>query len=174
VAPVAEVFFVCENKSGGGILMKCENDTLKDISAVIYAKRLLCEHTGRVNTPGIDKETFIYAATNDNRRLDFWVAYAWMPEDLSRVEFHMDKIGSVDFSMVELEQDSNTLANIRKPLHNIIEWGSITRIPELERFYNKLWEVERGLFNQSLEKARREEAEAEAEGSRKKKKKIHG
>ncbi|KAI4141715.1 MAG: hypothetical protein LQ341_003448 [Variospora aurantia] len=171
LAPVHEIFFVWENKSGGGILMKCENQALKDVSAVIYAKRQLYEHIGQANTPGIDKQTFVYAATNDNRRLDFWVAYAWIPEDLSRVEFHMEKIGSIDFSIDELERDPNTLANIRKPLHNIVEWGSVTKIPDLERFYNKLWEVERGVFDRSLEEAREEAAKADAEGSSKKKKK---
>lgn len=154
VAPVGDSFFVWENKSGGGILVKCENEALRDVSALIYAKRQLYEHMGRNNTPGIDKQTYIYAATNDNRKLDFWVAYAWLPEDLSRVEFHMDKIGSIDFSMDELKRDPNTLPDIRKPLHNIIEWGSIAKIPELQGFYNKLWEVERGVFNETLEKAR--------------------
>ncbi|KAL8904763.1 MAG: hypothetical protein Q9207_003057 [Kuettlingeria erythrocarpa] len=172
VAPIRDVFFVWENKSGGGILMKCENDAVRDVSAIIYAKRQLYEYLGRANEPGIDKQTFVYAATNDNRKLDIWVAYAWMPEDLSRVEFHMEKIGSIDFSMDELEQDPNTLANIRKPLHNIIEWGSIARIPELRRFYDELWEVERGVFNRALEKAREEEAREEAESSKKKKKKT--
>ncbi|KAL8918612.1 MAG: hypothetical protein Q9208_007256 [Pyrenodesmia sp. 3 TL-2023] len=173
IATIREVFFVWENKSGGGILMKCENEALRDVSAVIYAKRQLYEHIGRANQPGIDKQTYVYAATSDNRTLDFWVAYAWIPEDLSRVEFHMEKIQSINFSMDELERDPNTLANIRKPLHNIIEWGSIVRVPQLEQFYSKLWEVERGVFNRALEKAREEEAEeAEARGSKKEKKKT--
>lgn len=176
VAHIREVFFVWENKSGAGILMKCENQAIKDVSAVIYAKRQLHEYMGRANTPGIDKETFVYAATNDNRQLDIWVAYAWLPKDLSRVEFHMERIDSNDFSSIdELEQDPNTLANIRKPLHNIIEWGSIARIPKMNKFYSELWEVEREMFNKSLIKEREEEAkaEAEAEGSKKKKKKTH-
>lgn len=172
VAPLRDVFFIWENKSGAGILMKCENDALRDVSAVIYAKRQLYEYLGRVNESGIDKQTFVYAATNDNRKLDIWVAYAWMPEDLSRVEFHMEIIGSSGFSMNELKQDPTTLANIRKPLHNIIEWGSIARIPELKQFYGKLWEAEREVFNRELEKAREEEAREEAEGSKKKKKKT--
>ncbi|KAL8926626.1 MAG: hypothetical protein Q9172_001701 [Xanthocarpia lactea] len=176
VAPVRETFFVWENKSGGGILMNCENQALKAVSALIYAKSQLYEYIGRVNKSGIDQQTFVYAATNDSRRLDFWVAYAWMPEDLTRVEFHMEKIGSIDFSMGGPEPDPNTLANIRKPLHNIIEWGSITRIPELEQFYSKLWEVELAVFNRKLEEkeeeAREEEAIAEAEGSKKKKRKT--
>ncbi|KAL9018149.1 MAG: hypothetical protein Q9185_004556 [Variospora sp. 1 TL-2023] len=92
-------------------------------------------------------------------------------EYVLRFEFHMEKIGSIDFSIDELERDPNTLANIRKPLHNIVEWGSVTKIPDLERFYNKLWEVERGVFDRSREEAREEEAKADAEGSSKKKKK---
>ncbi len=172
VAPVRDVFFVWENKSGGGILMKCENDALKDVSAVIYAKRQLCEYLGRASKPGIDKQTFVYAATNDNRKLDIWVAYAWLPEDLTRVEFHMEKLVSIDFSMDELERDANTLANIRKPLHNIIEWGSIARIPELRQFYDKLWEVELRVFNRALEEAWEEEARQEAESNKRKKKKA--
>ncbi|KAL8912032.1 MAG: hypothetical protein Q9171_002885 [Xanthocarpia ochracea] len=175
-ASIREIFFVWENESGGGILINCENEVLKAVSALIYAKRQLYEYIGRANKSGIDQQTFVYAATNDNTTLYFWVAYAWMPDDLSRVEFHMERIGSIDFRMEGLKPDPNALANIRKPLHNIIEWGSIARIPELKQFYRKLWEIELAVFNRKLEEkeeeAREEEAKAEAEGSKKKKRKT--
>ncbi|KAL8958355.1 MAG: hypothetical protein Q9193_004572 [Seirophora villosa] len=172
VAHTRETFFVWENTSGHGILVKCENHALRDVSAVIYAKRQLYERLGRCDTPGIDQQTYVYAATNDNKRLEVWVAYAWLPPDLSRVEFHMEGIGSIDFSIKELEGDSNILANTRKPLHNIIQWGSLTRIPELEAFYRQLWDSQRERFTRSVEKAREAEAEAEAEGSSRKKPKT--
>ncbi|KAI4093050.1 MAG: hypothetical protein LQ344_003120 [Seirophora lacunosa] len=172
VAPTRETFLVWENTSGHGIGIKRENHALRDASAVIYAKRQLYQRLGRCDTPGIDKQTYVYAATNDNRTLDVWVVYAWLPGDLSRVEFHMERIGSIDFIMTELEADSNILANTRKPLHNIIQWGSLTRIPELEAFYRQLWDSQRERFTRSLEKAREAEAEAEAEGSSRKKPKT--
>lgn len=172
VAHTRETFFVWENTSGHGIGVKRENHALRDASAVIYAKRQLYQRLGRCDTPGIDKQMYVYAATNDNRSLDVWVAYAWLPQDLSRVEFHMERIGSIDFIMTELERDSNILANTRKPLHNIIQWGSLTRIPELEAFYRQLWDSQRERLTRSLEKAREAEAEAEAEGSSRKKPKT--
>lgn len=170
--PTRDVFLIWENKSGGGILMVSENQALRDVAVVIYAKRKLHRRTGRADTPGIDTDTFIYAATNDNGRLDFWVGYAWLPEDLSRVEFHMEKIGSIDFKLNEVEKDAKLLAGIRKPLHNIIEWGSITRMPALQRFYDDLWDSEAEVFERSLEKAREAAAKAEAEGKGGKRKKM--
>ncbi|KAL8707804.1 MAG: hypothetical protein Q9220_007211 [cf. Caloplaca sp. 1 TL-2023] len=133
VAPtLRDIFFIWENKSGGGIPIKCENQALRDASAVIHARRQLHQYVVRNTTPGIDQDTCIDAATNDNTRLYIWVAFAWLPKDLSRVEFHMEKIGSMDFSMDELEQDKNILANIRKPLHNISRVGVNQENPGVE------------------------------------------
>ncbi|KAL8707652.1 MAG: hypothetical protein Q9220_007355 [cf. Caloplaca sp. 1 TL-2023] len=173
VAPTAETFFDWENKSGRGVIMISENQALRGVSALILAKRQLQEHIGRDTVPGIDQETYVYAATNDNARLNFYVAYAWVPQDLSHVEFHMDKIGSIEFDINDLEKNPNTLADIRKPLHNIIEWGSITRIPEMNQFYKKLWEVEAEANARDLEKAREEAAKAEEESKPGKKRKGH-
>ncbi|KAI4239503.1 MAG: hypothetical protein LQ349_000316 [Xanthoria aureola] len=144
LAPIREVFFVWENKSGGGILMKCRNDALKDTAALIYARRLIHELMGRSRSPGIDKDTYMFAAVNSNERIEFYVAYAWVStEDLSRVEFCMDKIGSEDFTIDELKDHRQILPSLRKPLHNIIEWGSVKRMPKLNKFYEELWAFER-------------------------------
>ncbi|KAL8831242.1 MAG: hypothetical protein Q9170_005386 [Blastenia crenularia] len=173
VAPIREVFFIWENKSGNGVLMKSQNQALRDVSAVIYAKRRLYQEKGRVNQGGIDKDTYIYAATNDNRTLEFWLAYAWLPSDCSKVEFCMDKISTIDFELDVVGSDPNTLANIRKPLHNIIEWGSIGKMPALERFYEELWEVEGQVFKRDMESQKAEQGEAEEKGKGKKKQKLY-
>ncbi|KAL8935354.1 MAG: hypothetical protein Q9216_005469 [Gyalolechia sp. 2 TL-2023] len=171
LAPIREVFFVWENKSGGGNLIKCGNDALKDTSALVHARRQIYELMGRAKGPGIDKDTYIYAAINNNQKIEFYVAYAWLPQDLSRVEFCMDMIGSEDFTINELQDNRNILPCLRKPLHNIIEWGSVTRIPKLVQLYERLWIVERARFAKSMKEDI--EREAEARNSKKKQKISH-
>ncbi|KAL8968444.1 MAG: hypothetical protein Q9197_004882 [Variospora fuerteventurae] len=171
IAPIREVFFVWENKSGGGNLIKCGNDALKDTSALVYARRQIYEFLSRPSSPGIDKDTYIYAAINDNKRIEFYVAYAWLPNDLSCVEFCMDRIGSEDFTINELTDNRTILPCLRKPLHNIIEWGSVTRIPKLIDFYDQLWRVGRELSDKAIKEAKKTEAETSM--SKKKQKTSH-
>ncbi|KAL8910054.1 MAG: hypothetical protein Q9171_004632 [Xanthocarpia ochracea] len=164
IAPIRDVFFVWENKSGAGNLMKCGNDALKDTSALIYARRQIYAFMNRPLSPGIDTDTYIYAATNTNKMIEFYVAYAWLPKDLSRVEFCMDRIGAEDFTIDELKDNRSILPCLRKPLHNIIEWGSVTRIPKLIEFYKRLWKVQREKSDESLK-----EKDAEKKSSKKQK-----
>ncbi|KAL8880263.1 MAG: hypothetical protein Q9198_002295 [Flavoplaca austrocitrina] len=168
IAGVRNVFLVWENKSGGGDLIKCGNDALKDSSALILAHRKVNALKGRASKPGIDKDTYMYTAINDNHRIEYYVAYAWMPEKLDRVEFCMEMIGYQDFTHDEDMQAHTILTSVRKVLHNIIEWGSVKRIPELQNFYQELYAAERARFEQSAK-----EAKAEAGQSSKKQKTTH-
>ncbi|KAL8833943.1 MAG: hypothetical protein Q9176_007740 [Flavoplaca citrina] len=159
-ASIREVFFVWENKSGGGNIMKCGNDALKDTSALIFARRQLYEFMGRPSSPGIDKDTYLFAAINDNIRIEFFIAYAWLPKDLSHVEFCMDRIGGEDFAINELEDNRTILPCLQKPLHNIIEWGSVTRMAQVKKFYQELHQAERKMSDKIIEEAKEAEAEA--------------
>lgn len=173
--PVREIFFIWESRSSGRTSdrLTYESQALRDTAAVIYLKRKLFAYIGRASEKGIDTETFIYAATNEQALLHLWVAYAWLPEDLSRVEFCMDMISSTLLpSGGGFDNDPNTLVNIRKRLHNIIEWGSLERMPDLVRFYTKLWDVERGVSNRTMVMKAEVEAEADAAASKKKQKKF--
>ena len=174
VAPKRDIFFVWENKSGQGDLMKCENQAIKATSAVIYAARQLLDHTGQVRTPGIDEDTYIFAATNNNNTLQIFVAYAWVPSDCSHVEFHMDSLMSVPFTINDVEDTPMTLANMRKPMHNIIEWGSITRMPALRRRYDKIYTFAREEFMRRVEVEEKAEASEAAEKAAKKRKRNGG
>ena len=171
LAPLQEVFFVWENKSGGGNMIKCGNDALKDTSALIYARRKLNMLMGYPKEPGIDQATYMYAAINNYTTIEYYVAYAWLPEDLSRVEFCMDNIGGDIFTVRELQDNGHVLPSLRKPLHNIIEWGSVIRMPKLKRFYDELWAFERARTNRSQQQAKEEETSPE--NSKKKQKVSH-
>lgn len=157
VAPIREVFFVWENKSGGGNILKCGNDALKDTAALINARRKLYALMGHPKKPGIDEATYMYAAINTHEKIEYYVAYAWLPEDLSRVEFCMDKIGRDDFTTKDVKDNGHILPSLRKPLHNIIEWGSVVRRPKLKLFYDELWTVERARTNKSRQEAKEKE-----------------
>ncbi|KAL9032316.1 MAG: hypothetical protein Q9180_006573, partial [Flavoplaca navasiana] len=159
-ASIREVFFVWEHKSGGGNIMKCGNDALKDTSALIFACRQLREFIGHPSSPGIDKDTYIFAAINDNTRIEFYVAYAWLPEDLSRVEFCMERIGGENFTINELEENRTILPCLRRPLHNIIEWGSVTRMAKVKQFYQELYQAQRKMSEKIVKEAKDKEAEA--------------
>ncbi|KAL9036615.1 MAG: hypothetical protein Q9180_004205 [Flavoplaca navasiana] len=171
IAGVRNAFLVWENKSGQGDLIKCGNDALKDASALILARRKLYALKGRAPKPGIDKETYMYTAINNNQKIEFYVAYAWAPEELDRVEFCMEMIGSEDFTHDEDMPAHTILTSVRKVLHNIIEWGSVKRIPELQQFYQELYAAERARFKASVKES--EEAKAEAGQSNKKQKTTH-
>ncbi|KAL9595269.1 MAG: hypothetical protein Q9219_006545 [cf. Caloplaca sp. 3 TL-2023] len=161
VAPQRDVFFNWENKCGQGDLNVCENQAAKDSAAVILASRKLLERTGRPMKAGIDEDTYTYAATNDNKVLEIFVAYAWVPPDLSHVRFHMDSICRVPFTMADVRDQPNTLANLRKPLHNIIEWGSVSRMGALRKRYEALWAFEAEAFARLVdEKAKDEEGKS--------------
>lgn len=172
ITGVRNVFFVWENKSGGGDLLKCGNDALKDASALILARRKLYALKGRAIKPGIDKETYLYTAINNSDKIEFFIAYAWLPKELDRVEFCMEMIGSEEFTYDQDIPAHTILTSIRKVLHNIIEWGSVKRIPELKKFYQELYAAERTRFQQYV-KEKEKQKEAEAGQSSKKQKTTH-
>ncbi|KAL9597192.1 MAG: hypothetical protein Q9219_005314 [cf. Caloplaca sp. 3 TL-2023] len=172
VTPVRDVFLDWENKSGGGDMMKCRNQALKGTAQAILAQRQLLARMGQVSLPGIDEETYLYAAANNNDTLQIFVAYAWVAADCVRTEFCMDRIATIPFSILEISNDENTLANLRKPLHNIMEWGCMTRMPVLKARYEKLWTFERKeLARIMAEKAAEAEPE-EGQGTSGKKRKT--
>ncbi|KAL8898318.1 MAG: hypothetical protein Q9192_002137 [Flavoplaca navasiana] len=159
-ASIREVFFVWENKSGGGNIMKCGDDALKDTAALILARRQLYEIIGRPSSPGIDKDTYMFAAINNNGRIEFFIAYVWLPKDLSYVEFCMDSIGGENFTINELKENRTILPCLRRPLHNIIEWGSVIRMAKVKQFYQKLYQAEREMSEKTIKEAKDKEAEA--------------
>ena len=162
-ASIREVFFVCGKQIWWWEyheVWATSNDALKDTSALIFARRQLYEFMGRPSSLGIDKDTYIFAAINDNRRIEFFLAYAWLPKDLSHVEFCMDFIGGENFTINELKENRTILPCLRKPLHNIIEWGSVTRMAQVKKFYQALYQAEREMSKKTIKEAKDREAEA--------------
>ncbi|KAL8676825.1 MAG: hypothetical protein Q9186_006700 [Xanthomendoza sp. 1 TL-2023] len=170
VAPYRNVFFNWENKSGQGSLAVCENQALMDSSAVILASRELLARIGETKQAGIDEDTYVYAATNNNKLLEVFVAYAWVPSDCSRVEFHMESIASVPFTISDIRDDPDVLVNLRKLLHNIIEWGAVTRMGALKRRYDRLWAWEARRFAEDMAAVAKEQQQEEEAKSAKRKK----
>ncbi|KAL9014153.1 MAG: hypothetical protein Q9173_001187 [Seirophora scorigena] len=172
ITGVRKIFFIYENKSGGGDLLKCGNDALKDASAPILTRRKLYALKGRAIKPGIDKETYLYTAINKSDKIEFFIAYAWLPKELDRVEFCMEMIGSEEFTHNQDMPAHTILTSVRKVLHNIIEWGSVKRTLELKKFYQELYAAERTRFQQYV-KEKEKQKEVEAGQSSKKQKTTH-
>ena len=154
IASEREIFLVWENKSGAGNLIKCENQAARDGAALNFATLQLLDRIGETRKPGIHEDAYVYAATNKNALLRIWICYVYIPQDPNAaVEFHMDRIDKVDMDAPagEDKDDPKVLANLRRPIHNIIEWGSIGRLSRVRSRYDKIFEWERGQLRRDVE-----------------------
>ena len=154
IASEREIFLVWENKSDAGNLIKCENQAARDGAALNFATLQLLDRIGETRKPGIHEDAYVYAATNNNKLLSIWICYVYIPPDPNAaVEFHMDIIDTLDMDAPagEDKNDPKVLANLRRPIHNIVEWGSMGRLSRVRSRYDKIFEWERGQLRRDVE-----------------------
>ncbi|KAL9031076.1 MAG: hypothetical protein Q9196_000866 [Gyalolechia fulgens] len=69
------------------------------------------------------------------------------------IKIHMTRVRTVALD------DDDALGTIRRHLHNIIHWGLIHRLPDLEAFHKKLRAVEPTFWKELQERAKKEQNE---------------
>ncbi|KAI4242039.1 MAG: hypothetical protein L6R40_004266 [Gallowayella cf. fulva] len=126
IAPRARhVFLIGEGKTDGGSAAAAEDQARRAGATLVHAHRDLIASIRFVpDAPGLDLETYVFSFTMSPQGLAFWIHRYEGPNDVGR--YHMTK-----FDEVAIHGKAN-LEKIRRNLHNIIEWGSITRYQQLK------------------------------------------
>ncbi|KAL9607030.1 MAG: hypothetical protein Q9167_008017 [Letrouitia subvulpina] len=123
-------FLFVEAKSSKGNLRDCENQALRGGTCLVNAKRLVLSRMGETDSIGADLRTFVFSITLGTECLRVWVH--WAEVTAEGVKFHMTLVRTKDL------EDDDALSAIRGYLHNILKWGLMDRVPELEEFHERL------------------------------------
>ena len=171
VAPgMQHPFFLIEGKSNKGILGEAENQARRGGATLVNAHRQLLELIGEsVLDLGVDERCFVFSSTITPSVMDIYVHWVEVivhepgqergPElqrnqdqehddydenlqrerELQRTQiiFHMTNVRSYAL------RNKACLPELRAILHNILEWGCITRLPQLEEFRRKIYAYQR-------------------------------
>ena len=159
VAPyVHQPFLVIEGKSDKGELAEAENQARRAGAALVNAGRALRKRIGEEDVKGADTRTFVFSVTVGPKTIEVWVH--WAEVSIAGVVFHMNLLASKSMS------DEEALRELRQKLHNILDWGCIGRMREMERLYERIHEWERERMRGMV----RDRVAREGEAGRKKRK----
>ena len=133
-------FFIFEGKSNQGNCHGAENQARRGGAELVYAARLL---RTKLNMPhvthGPDRHTYVYSCTIVPKFLELWVHWAEvMPQ---KTLYHMNRLKSFFL------YDTDSFAQIRLALHNILEWGCDLEARGLLTLHDRLceWQESRDL-----------------------------
>lgn len=128
-------FFFIQSKQGKGSFEEACNEAIRDGAAIVSAARELRETAGfDINTPGPDEHTYVYSAVMCTKVMEWYVHWAEVVDgDPIPVRYHMNTV--VDNQTFK---GSDALGNLRRPTHNILEWGLMTRKPAVEEWYDAI------------------------------------
>ncbi|KAI4116007.1 MAG: hypothetical protein LQ338_007776 [Usnochroma carphineum] len=135
VAPGMEwPFFVIEHKSGEEGIAVAENQAIRDGAVIVNSRLILNEKLQRpkyVAPPGADYDSFVFSCawTPDLARI--FVHWTEMQKDGGRL-WHMHELFSY---MIAREQE---IAQLRRHIHTILDWGLFTYAPEAQRVFEKV------------------------------------
>lgn len=131
-------FFIIEGKSDSGSKAEAENQACRGGAALINAARQLREKIGAQATEaaGPDEQTYIYSATLSPGLMDFWVHWLEVRK-MHRPLFHMHHLESVAL------RSDGAPGKLRMITHNILDWGCMDRLPQIQELYNQIFEYER-------------------------------
>ncbi|KAL8918609.1 MAG: hypothetical protein Q9208_007253 [Pyrenodesmia sp. 3 TL-2023] len=131
---VYHVFFVVEGKQDQGSQLEALNQACRDGAALVYVARLLRELLGMDDVVGADNRTFVFSATISHGLMEVWVHWAevFPKEQGRRPKFHMDLLASKAIN------DEKDFVDLRKMLHNILDWGVGKRKDELQPLHDRI------------------------------------
>ena len=125
-------FFILEVKVDNGSMEVCRNQAARRCATIVSVMRELLRKLGRrKDTLGPDENTYIYCATMSTDFIEWWVGWAEVCEG-ERVSWHMNKLRT------ELFDQENPLLVMRRAMHNIMEWGLMTRLPIIKKLVSEL------------------------------------
>ncbi|KAL8917568.1 MAG: hypothetical protein Q9208_007851 [Pyrenodesmia sp. 3 TL-2023] len=119
-------FFLIEGKSYQGNLLDAQNEACRGGATLVSAARRMMATLGRPDMVGPDTRTFVFSATLSPGLMDIWVHWADVPSLNSLPLYHMNKL------MSKAIDDEENFGQLRKVLHNILDWGCGPRLKELQ------------------------------------------
>lgn len=126
-------FFFIEGKGNQGLVFEAENQARRAGASLVSSLRMFLTKIGidDVASPGPDNRTFVFSATLSSNALKFWVHWAELQEDRS-VHYQMDYVDGC------LWQQTERLADMRRVMANIQDWGCGKRRVQLLKYHEKL------------------------------------
>lgn len=128
-------FLFLEVKLDAGSYLGCCNQAGRAGAIFVCAMRQLLAMTGRKDILGADVESYLYCATTNEDKMEWWVHWAEVHEG-NTVSYHMNRL------RCEYFESDDSLLVMRRYMHNMIEWGMTTRLPEIQSMIAKLYERE--------------------------------
>ncbi|KAL9012213.1 MAG: hypothetical protein Q9173_003007 [Seirophora scorigena] len=122
-------FFLIEGKSYQGNFLEAQNQACRGGATLVSAARRLLATLGKPDTIGPDTRTFVFSATLSPGLMDIWVHWAEIPSPKALPLYHMNKL------MSKAIDDEENFGQLRKALHNILDWGCGPRLTELQPLY---------------------------------------
>lgn len=152
VAPyLMHPFLIVEGKSCNGSHIDAENQAIRGGATLVNARRMLNAKAKMSDALGPDKNSFIFTVTMDTNFARIWIN--WCEIQLMKgadgkeklyETFHMNALDSF-----QLRGNRNNLADMRKVMHNVIDWGLWARMEEIRVVMNKVFETEQAALLES-------------------------
>lgn len=147
VAPgVQHPFFIVEGKSEQGSVADAQNQARRGGASLVHTTRSLLAHLGEPDVEGLDMRTFIFSATMSPDIMEIWVH--WAEVIPTGVRFHMNQVASR--ALAEEEQ----VVQLRKILHNILDWGVNKRRPQLQLLHQIISSFQKAQTRREIEETK--------------------
>ncbi|KAL9018150.1 MAG: hypothetical protein Q9185_004557 [Variospora sp. 1 TL-2023] len=149
---VYHIFFVVEGKQDQGSQLEAINQACRDGAALVHTARLLRERLGLADVVGADDRTFVFSATISHGLMELWVHWAevFAKEQHRCPKFHMTMLAS------KAVIDKKDFRDLKKMLHNILDWGVGMRKDGLQPLHDRIVEYAK----EQEEKGKRDLAKA--------------
>ena len=157
IAPeMVHPYFIVEGKTAKGDLADAENQAIRGGAALVYTRRLLNAKARIKDVVGPDRNSFVYSMTMDTNIARIWLNWCEVlvkkkkqngdeddGEGPPAVEelyetYHMNALYTA------LLENEEMLTELRKRLNNIIDWGCIQRVTEIEKLLSRIYRIEQG------------------------------
>ncbi|KAL8651195.1 MAG: hypothetical protein Q9210_003396 [Variospora velana] len=127
-------FLIIEGKSDRGSPLEAANQACRGGAALVRTARLLRARLGEADVQGADLRTFVFSATLSPGLIELWVHWAEVPapKEGEITVFHMTKLSS------KALDDEHDFGQVRRMLHNILDWGCGARFDQLEPLYEAI------------------------------------
>ena len=160
---VYHAFFLIEGKADRGELAHAHNQAARGGATLVKASRSLFERLGEPDVSGVDERTVVFSAAMNNTVLEIWLHWAdvIVSGGTKEVNYHSNKL--VTRALGEEDQ----LVELRRMLHNILNWGCNTRKADLLNLHERLYAFQQQETQKQLQEAK---ARNQDPGNKKRKK----
>lgn len=129
VPSIHHPFFFIEAKSYEGNLLDAQNEACRGGATLVSTARRLLATLGIPDIVGADTRTFVFSATLSPGMKEIWVHWAEVPSQGALPLYHMNRL------MSKAIADEENFGQLRKTLHNILDWGCGPRLTDLQPLY---------------------------------------